>query len=337
MNINISTKDFVWSFLGYFLNIGVSVILLPFILKYLDTNEIGLWYTFISLSVLINLIDFGFSSTITRNISYAWGGATKLLKEGTGKINKSKKKNFKLLKSILNASIHIYSIVSFVAFLILFIIFTKFIKEISYEINGSKHIYSWYIFSTGICLNLFYSYWTSLLKGIGAVKESQKAIIFSKIFQLIFTIIGLYFSYGLLSIALGFLLGGLLMRLLSKKYFYKVIRNENLGNYKISFFKIEDKSLYKILFYNAWRLGIVSIGAYMILQLNTLISSYYLGLEVTASYGLTLQLFTILIGVSSTIYITLQPRINEANLNNNKKLITNIISFCILSNWIIYF
>ena len=79
-------------FLGYFLNIGVSVILLPFILKYLDTNEIGLWYTFISLSVLINLIDFGFSSTITRNISYAWGGATKLLKEGTGKINKSKKK-----------------------------------------------------------------------------------------------------------------------------------------------------------------------------------------------------------------------------------------------------
>ena len=117
------------------------------------------------------------------------------------------------------------------------------------------------------------------------------------------------------------------MRLLSKKYFYKVIRNENLGNYTNIIFLIEDKSLYKILFYNAWRLGIVSIGAYMILQLNTLISSYYLGLEVTASYGLTLQLFTILIGVSSTIYITLQPRINELNLNNNKKLITNIISF----------
>ena len=125
------------------------------------------------------------------------------------------------------------------------------------------------------------------------------------------------------------------MRLLSKKYFYKVIRNENLGNYKISFFKIEDKSLYKILFYNAWRLGIVSIGAYMILQLNTLISSYYLGLEVTASYGLTLQLFTILIGVSSTIYITLQPRINEANLNNNKKLITNYFLYSI--KLIIYF
>ena len=46
MNINISTKDFVWSFLGYFLNIGVSVILLPFILKYLDTNEIDMVYIY---------------------------------------------------------------------------------------------------------------------------------------------------------------------------------------------------------------------------------------------------------------------------------------------------
>ena len=39
MNIKITTRDFFWSYLGYF-NVGVVVILLPFILKFLPAEEL---------------------------------------------------------------------------------------------------------------------------------------------------------------------------------------------------------------------------------------------------------------------------------------------------------
>ena len=58
MNIKITTKDFFWSYLGYFFNVGVVVILLPFILKFLPAEEVGLWYTFVSISVLYCAIVF---------------------------------------------------------------------------------------------------------------------------------------------------------------------------------------------------------------------------------------------------------------------------------------
>ena len=53
---------------------GINVILLPVILRYLNSAELGVWYTFTSLYGLAMLIDFGFQTIITRNISYLWSG-----------------------------------------------------------------------------------------------------------------------------------------------------------------------------------------------------------------------------------------------------------------------
>lgn len=74
----------------------------------------------------------------------------------------------------------------------------------------------------------------------------------------------------------------------------------------------------------------------MILQLNTLICSSYFGLETTANYGLTLQLFTLLIAVCSTAYQTLQPEINEACLHNDNIRVIQLISFGSIFNWLVY-
>ena len=82
--IKITNKDVVWSYLGFFLNIANGLIVLPFLLHYLSSKEIGLWYTFMSISAFVALLDFGFSPTLTRNVSYVWGGAKKLNKIGIG-------------------------------------------------------------------------------------------------------------------------------------------------------------------------------------------------------------------------------------------------------------
>lgn len=52
------------------------------IIRYLNTVELGLWYTFTSLYGLAMLIDFGFQTIISRNVSYLWSGANSVKVKG---------------------------------------------------------------------------------------------------------------------------------------------------------------------------------------------------------------------------------------------------------------
>ncbi len=82
MAVNIGKKDVIWSYLGYFFNLCTNIILMPFILRAVEGNELGLWYTFLSVGTLVNLLDFGFSPTLVRNVTYAWCGAKENKKRG---------------------------------------------------------------------------------------------------------------------------------------------------------------------------------------------------------------------------------------------------------------
>ena len=76
--IKTSRNDIIWNYTANILNIGVSIVVLPLILKMLSAEEVGLWYVFLSISSLALLIDFGFSATLMRHISYAVSGASEI-------------------------------------------------------------------------------------------------------------------------------------------------------------------------------------------------------------------------------------------------------------------
>ena len=80
--MNIGRKDVAWSYLSLLMVQGINIILLPVIIRYLNTVELGLWYTFTSLYGLAMLIDFGFQTIISRNVSYLWSGANSVKSEG---------------------------------------------------------------------------------------------------------------------------------------------------------------------------------------------------------------------------------------------------------------
>lgn len=334
--IKISSSDIKWSYFGFFLNIANGLIILPFLLKYLTSVEIGLWYTFMSISALINLLDFGFSPTLARNVSYAWGGSQELKKVGTGDDVIYNEPNYVLLNSVFNVTKKIYLIISLISLFILFTVGTLYILSITKEVSGSNHLIAWGIFCLGIFFNLFYSYWTPLLRGIGAIKHGQFASIIARTLQIVLTIIGLLLSFNLIAVAFAFLVSGFVLRLISKIYFYKNINLEKWNSLKKDVNQLMFKKTFSIIWHNAWRLGLVSFGTFLITQSNTLLCSSYLGLETTASYGITLQLFSIIAALSSTLYLIYLPELNIAFLHKKNKRIKDIISFCISVNWIIY-
>ena len=61
MGIKITKQDIMWNYAGSIFNIGMGIFVLPFVLKMLTTDELGVWYVFGSIAALITLLDFGFS------------------------------------------------------------------------------------------------------------------------------------------------------------------------------------------------------------------------------------------------------------------------------------
>ena len=75
MEIKVGKRDIIWSYLGSFFQYCTSLIILPLILSNILEEELGLWYSFASIGTLVTYLDFGFSTTLVRNITYAWSGA----------------------------------------------------------------------------------------------------------------------------------------------------------------------------------------------------------------------------------------------------------------------
>lgn len=119
MVIKISKNDMLWGYYGVFLSVAINLLTLPLILKYLTVDEVGLWYSFVGVSQIVVLFDFGFGVTISRNITYAYSGASSVSKKGLDNSISKKEPNYNLLLQIIWVSKKIYMVISSLALIML--------------------------------------------------------------------------------------------------------------------------------------------------------------------------------------------------------------------------
>ncbi len=319
MNIKITNKDIVWNYLGYGITFGINVILLPLVLHFLSEEELGLWYVFTSIGALVTLFDFGFAPQIARNITYAFSGATELLKIGYKESDKQQKMpNSKLLMEIISASKFLYIVIAILSLLILLSFGTYYIFRISDDILSKNYLISWVVFSFGCFLNLKYSYFNALYRGIGQFVELNKSIVFSRVIQLIASIILLKFGFGILAVSIAYTTNTVVFRLLLLLFYKRSDLFYNIDLHKKKEYNLASKiNTLRIIWYNAWRDGLVTVSYYIVSQSNVLISSYYFGLSATASYALSVQIITFITSSSTIIFGSLQPAISQASIAND--------------------
>lgn len=328
-NINITIKDVIWNYAGSILNLGMNLILLPIILKVLTSNELGMWYVFSSIAGLLVLIDFGFSPSISRSVTCAWCGAKKLKKEGLDTTNVNLAPNYSLLKSLTIACQRIYLIMASIAGIILFTVGTYYIINLTLNSgsNYSYYLFAWIIYGVSIVINLYFSYWSSFLKGIGAIKESNIATILSRSIFIVMSALGLLLGGGLIAISLSMLISGIVLRILSKKSFKKIVGKEYLMASSDS--ENYPKAIFHQLLPSSSKYGIVAIGGFLSTRAITLLCSSFLGLEITASYGLTIQLFDFAGSLSQLLFQSYAPMITSAKISNDKERVTTLFAITI--------
>ncbi len=312
--IKISKKDVGWAYVGSFFRVAANIILLPVVLKLLSDDELGIWYVFGSISQIVVLLDFGFAATVARNIAYAWCGVDNLQKERIGVIREDQETNFEYFKLVLKTCKFIYSVIAGIALLFLLTVGLLYIRSLD-----SSCILAWVLYSLGVALNLMYCYYTSFLRGVGAIAENNKAAIISKLVQIFVSIALLYLGYGILGVSIAYLLSGIALRVSSKIYFdhYEHIR-ERLRDVKARTSLQEVKTMFGIIWYNASKDGLVTLANYLNTQANTLICSSVLGLASTGSYGLAVQLSSIAATIAGIPFTSALPKLQEKAAKNDK-------------------
>ena len=193
MEIKITKRDVLWGYTAQFFNIGVNVLILPFILRLLPVEILGIWYVFLSISAFVLMLDFGFQPTFARNVAYVMSGATRLKAEGVDEEAEVLDcPNYALLKNIIKTMRRFYGYVSLAALGLMLTVGTWYVFRTTESLSSQSEVLcAWFIFVAYTVLNLFYSYYNALLVGKGQVKEYNQMTIVTKLVYLLLAVAGL--------------------------------------------------------------------------------------------------------------------------------------------------
>lgn len=335
MSITLSRKDISWGYFAQFFSIASGIITLPLILSMLTAEEIGMNYLMLTVGSLVSLFDFGFAPQFGRNITYIFSGAQELKKEGIDLEKERREINYRLLATMIHTARSVYRLLGLIVLITMLTLGSLYIYKVTNgftNINNSLAI--WIIFSFSTFFNIYFSYYTSLLTGKGLIMESRKAGVYSKLVYIILAIAFLYIGFGLLGVVLANLISPFVNRFISYHFFFTPEIKAKINIYEIT--KNEKVELFKIIWHNAKKLGLVFLGSYSINKLSIFLAGLYLSLAEIGSYGLMVQLIGLIATIAGTLFGIYQPRFTALRITGNNKSLINEFAYSMNIYYMLY-
>jgi O-antigen/teichoic acid export membrane protein len=287
--IRVTRRDVFWSYANLVASNIVNLLLLPLALWALTPAELGLWFVFSGLGTIALVLDLGLAVTFARSASLAWSGAERLERHGFETVRGvDRAPNLPLLRGLLLAQRRMYLGIGLVALAFVAPFGTWQIMSALERTDISQETWiAWCVYLIAVVLNVVFSYWTGLLKGVGEVAASQQALVAGKLAQLALTGILLVAGFGLLGLCIGYLVSSVIARGMSVRAFRAklagVVRETSSG------LEPKARDILSTLWPNSWRQGVVSISQYAYVTAPVLLASALLSLEMAAAVGLTFQ------------------------------------------------
>lgn len=334
--IKITKTDVLWNYIAQFFSLASGLITLPLILKMLTVEEIALNYIFLTVSSLVLLFDFGFSPQFSRNVSYVYGGAQTLKKEGIEDVSSAEVAiNYRLIATLVKVGQYVYLRLALLVLLVMLTVGSLYIYKVTDGFHSVAHsLPIWIIFSASTAFTIYYEYYNFLLTGKGAIKETKIALLASRIVYIGLTFLFLYIGWGLMGVVLANFIAPFVNRMLCYRFLFTEEFRTQLKPYNIS--KEEISATFDVIWYNAKKLGLVFVGAYAITKFSMFLAGLYLSNAEIASYGLMMQLVNILSTVATTFFITFQPKFAALRVEGNSQGFVSLFSFSIIIFYILF-
>lgn len=319
----ITKTDVYWNYGATFLKLASSALLFPLILRMMPSEMVGIWTIFMTITAFAGLIDFGFNPSFARNVTYIFSGVKTLKTNGFENVNKDYPSiDYGLLKGVISAMRWSYSWMAVIVFCLLSTLGTYYIHTLLEKYSSSHQ--EVYIAWTLLCIistyNIYTLYYESLLQGKGLVKRSKQIVIIGQIVYLIIAMILIMAGYRLIAIVSAQVSSVIIVRWLSyRSFFTREIKQ------KLHTASARPKSyVLKAIVPNAVKIGLTSLGGFMVIRSAIVIGSLNLPLNDIASYGITMQLIGIIAGLAAIYFATYQPKIAQLRVVQQNQAIKEL-------------
>ena len=296
-----------WGYFSRFSSLASSLIIMPFALANFSEAEFSIWMVFVAFYGLIVVFDFGLSSTFSRQMNYVLSGAQTIEKHGVSKVFDKEKVSYSLFSTVVDSAKLIFSFIAILTVCILALAYFFYLEDVAAN-SGLNIKLEWLLYSLAIVISISCLLFNALFFGTNNVASIYKVTSFNNIAFFIVAIVLILNGFTLVAIAVARVVSAIVYYLAAK---YEVRKHRMLEGYKSSSFLGVRQSLILIL-PNASRVGIVSLGNFMLSKLSILIVAYYFSPSDSASYSLALNLFAILTAVSLLYMSIATPLLNSS-------------------------
>ena len=290
-SIQTTKKDVIWNYVGTAVSMSSGFVLLPFLMYFLSDDELGLWYVLLALGNFATLFEFGFNTTFARNIVYVVSGARRLSAKGCDWDSVGEGIDWHLLNVVVKSSKAIYALIAFFALLFLGTAGSAYIAYVAAGMDPVVTWLSWGLFCMAIFLNLYFLWTSSVLYGYGDIAGQSKASTAATVSKLVTSFVLLLMGFGIVGAAIGYFANSIILRLASV-FMLRKHRDIEAGRRSDTARVTRDEinGVVRSIFQIAWRDGLVQLANYGSSQAMSILSSLFLGLAVTGTYSILLQL-----------------------------------------------
>lgn len=329
--------DVIWNYIGTFVSMSSGFVLLPLLMFFLTDDELGLWYVYLALSNFALLFEFGFSPTFARNIVYVVSGARQLSIKGCDCASVEEGIDWHLLNTVIKASKVIYAAIAVVVTALLATFGSAYVMYVTPGLDPVIVWGSWPLFCISVFLNLYFLWSVTVLRGYGDVAGEKKALVISKIGQLVVSAALLVSGFGLIGAAFGYLANAVLLRVaaifITRKH-REMEEGRRSDTLPVDFLAIKD--IFLTIFHIAWRDGLVQLAIYASTQATSILSSLFLGLSETGTYSILLQFSNAIYSFASaypnSFFPAMQSAYAEKKMQEQRHYVcTGVVGYWVLS------
>lgn len=321
--MKINKTDVLWNYAATFLRVASYALLLPFILRTMAPEMVGVWSVFIAINSFAALLDLGFSPSFTRNVTYIFSGVKTLKKSGfepdeTGSLSV----DYGLLKGTIVAMKWFYLRMAVVLLLLLGSLGTWYMHTVlkTYKGNQTEIYVSWVVLCIILTYNIYTQYLDCLLQGKGLVKRSKQIVIAGQSVYLVIAAALIIAKFGLLAIISAQAVSVIIIRALINRSFFTPEIKEHLR----TAIPRDKNEVLRAIYPNAIKIGLTWIGAFVIQRSSILVGSLHLSLDNIASYGITVQLISMMANFSLIYTSTYTPKIVQLRVVQDIPAIKNV-------------
>ncbi len=334
MTQSLRRADVAWGYAAQLVNIGSGVLLLPVVMLTLPSEQVGLWFVFLTLVAMAQLFELALQPTLSRTAAYVFAGAYSLSNVGLDAARSGSSVNEPLLAALIDGGRTSYRVIAALVAVCLVIGGSAYLTTLTPKVDaaGGHAIFAWVVYATGITINVYFGYYSAFILGRGDVGQNSKIMVVTRGSFVLLAALGLALNQQLMALGIASVMSSIAGRWLAHHYFKPLARQStSLAGAQPSAVEVM-----RALWPNAWRLFVVQLGGFLIVRANTLVVSSYLGLKAAGSYGLTLQLLLLISGVASLLAILQLPRMNAAQARGDRTQLRQAVGLSVVSSWLIF-